>query len=200
MIFDAQGLPRDNGATDWLDSSRLAGLMVTLGYPRAINVWAYIDEYGMLIRYPGDEEPFNFSRDQMVCLIAGMWTKRFQSTNEYVLNTLDHQFWFAPNGDFNSPSVRNHVALCACDDRPGALKTSKLGYSWFKWDILWNAYMDPLSEPNQLICMLWVAGPEYIRMWKRHNTQWREAILVYWGGWRGELEFAGWMIQVLEAV
>lgn len=199
MIFDRLGLPRDNGATDMLDSARLAGIMEVVQYPKSVNIWAYVDELGRFTRHPDYKNTKDFSRDQLVPLVAGMYAKRFQVTGNYVINTVDHDWWFAPNDDFLSPSVRNHIALCACDGRAGSLQVSRLGYFWLKLDILWNAYISPLDEPNQLICMIVRAGPEYVRMWLKHNKSWREAITTYWTGWRGENELAVRIIDFLNA-
>jgi hypothetical protein len=102
------------------------------------------------------------------------------------------------NGDLLSPSQRNHLRLCI------GHQGSWFGRLWLKLDILWSAYVQPRAEPNQLLCMLMVAGPSYVRMWKRHHRKWREAIRAYWcsgpGAWRGEPELAEFLIRKLEGI
>lgn len=204
MIFDYLGLPRDVGATDFKDSARLAGIMEIVQYPKTFNIWQYVDINGQLCRHPMYHEPKDFSRDQLLPLAAGLYSKRFQVVDKpYVLNTVDHKWWLAPNGDFMSPSHRNHIALCACDEREGAMEPNRFGYLWLRLDILWNAYVQPLSEPNQLIAMMIMAGPQYVRLWKKHNKKWDLAIRQYWsegaGAWREERDLAAWMIDFIES-
>lgn len=194
MIFDDLGLPKDTGATDWLDSSRLAGLMVVFDWPQKINLRHYLHTpSNKPTRHISDTNTKNFSRDQLVPLAAGL------AQQPPLLDTADiPKGWRAANGDLLSPSQRNHLRLC----KGG--RGSKFGFFWLKIDILWSAYVQPMAEPNQLICMLMVAGPKYVKMWKHHNKKWKNAIRGYWsegsGAWRNEPELAIWIIEKLEAV
>ena len=193
MIFDELGLPKDSGATDFNDSARLAGIMVLFDHPlsQCINLQYYVD--GLLnsnsidgtfkyVRHP-KENTYDFSRDQAVCLMSG-----FYNTGEHWL--ADKRY--ITGKDFLSPSVKGHITRCQSGEGTWFQNI------WLKLDILYNAYFDPMSEPNQLICMLEVAGPEYVKMWTKHNKKWREAIREYWSGWRGESELAEFLIKELE--
>lgn len=190
MIFDGLGLPRDNGATDYKDSARLAGLLTVMGWPQNVYLIRYVNDDGNFIRHPSDSDPSDFSRDQMIPLVAGLKTKgllgvvRPHSGKEV-----------AQNGDPLSPSQRNHIRMCA------GLNPSWIGLQWLKLDILYSAYVDPMAEPNQLICMLMIAGPEYVRMWTSKNNRWRDAINAYWrDSFRKEPELAEFLIKKLEAI
>lgn len=186
MILDRMGLPRDNGSTDWQDSARLAGIMTLFQYPtnRDLCLTDYLNDAGKYIRHP-KEYKYDFSRDQAICLMAGLWIDGLP----YLVDAK------AITGkDFLSPSVRGHIRRC--QDR----EATKFQDYWLKLDIYYNAFFDPLSEPNQLICMLMVAGPEYVKLWTKLNTKWRKAITDYWCGWRGESNLAAHMINRIERI
>lgn len=186
MIFDEMGLPRDNGSTDWQDSARLAGIMVLFQYPtnKDLDLSEYVDDTGKYIRHP-KEYKYNFSRDQAVCLMAGLWIDG--ATYLVDKNAITGK-------DFLSPSVMGHIRRCQNK------KANWFQNLWLKLDIYYNAYVDPLSEPNQLLCMLMVAGPEYVKLWTKLNTKWQQAITYYWSGWRGESGLAVHMINKIEGI
>jgi hypothetical protein len=58
-----------------------------------------------------------------------------------------------------------------------------------------------MSEPNQLLSMIYVAHLQgeksYLKFWLKHNKQWREAIREYWDGWREEKELSKLIIDTL---
>lgn len=186
MIFDDQGLPKDNGADDYKDSARLAGLMALFDHSQAPQC----DEYLVSNESFGDEKtyapygprrhpmysPKDFSRDQMVPLAAGLW----KQTSPLRI-PIDYR---PTNGDWLSPSQKDHLRRCS------GLKDTWLGRMWLHLDIYWSAYVDPMAEPNQILSMLVVAGPEWVKKWCKHNWRREEAIFMYWGKWRRESEFA----------
>lgn len=186
MIFDDLGLPRDNGSTDWQDSARLAGIIALFQYPTNSDLYLtdYINKDGKYIRHP-KEYKYNFSRDQSVPLMAGLWINGLSYLVDKNCIT---------GKDILSPSVRGHIRRC--QDK----KANWFQNLWLKLDIYYNAFFDPLSEPNQLLCMLMVAGPEYVKLWTKLNTKWKQAITDYWCGWRGESGLAVHMINRIERI
>lgn len=186
MIFDEMGLPKDSGATDFNDSARIAGIIALFQYPTDRYLWLteYINDAGKYIRHP-KEYKYNFSRDQAVCLMAGLWFNGLSYLVDKKAIT---------GKDILSPSVMGHIRRCQ------GKKANWFQNLWLKLDIYYNAYIDPLSEPNQLICMLMVAGPEYVKLWTKLNTKWRQAITDYWCGWRGESNLAAHMINRIERI
>lgn len=185
MIFDDMGLPRDNGSTDWQDSARLAGVLALFQYPveKEIDLTLYITE-DKYVRHP-KEYRYDFSRDQAVCLMAGLWIDGLP----YLVDRNS-----ITGKDFLSPSVRGHIRRCQNRE------ANWFQNLWLKLDIYWNAFCDPLSEPNQLICMLVVAGPKYVKLWTKLNPMWRVAITTYWCGWRDEPDLAMHMIKRIEGM
>lgn len=189
MIYDEYGLPRDNGADDFQDSARLAGLATIFNYENKIELAYYTIKflnYTKYFRHP-KEFKYTFSRDQMICLFAGF---KFQDR----MNLVDPNYR-PENHDFLSPSDKNHIKICA------GLKPSRFGFFWLYLEIFFHAFVKPLSESNQLISKLMVIDDKkYLKLWMKLNKDWRHSILFYWCGWRGEKELAEKMIKTLESV
>ena len=185
MIFIGK-YPRDNGSpgnevNDLMDSARLAGMMALCDWPD-FKMPSYF-ENGEPVRYPGTD-PATMSRDQILCLYAGYAKQGIRV--EY----LKH----CPNGDFLSYSHKDHLRRCA------GLPDTWLGRLWLKADILFHAKVTPLEEPNQLIAMMIIAGPEYVKMWCKWNVRWRSSITEYWAKWRNELDLALRLIETIEKI
>lgn len=188
MIFDALGLPREYGASDLQDSARLAGIMTVFGHPEKVNCARYVipdekREY-KYVRHP-NEVKYDFSRDQAICLMAGLFTSGYQHlvNRKYV----DGKDWF-------SPSHNGHVRTCR------GLKPRWYQKLWLWFDVLWSCYISPKDEANQLLCMLMVTDKKYLRFWLEHNPYWVSAIYTYWNGWRGESILAGRIVKKLKEV
>lgn len=189
MIFDELGLPSDTGATDLQDSARLAGIMTVFGWPQKINLTMYYNyAKGLYVRHP-KEYIYDFSRDQALCLIAGLFKSNLKSlVSRYYIN----------GKDFLSPSHNGHVRICQ------GLKPHWYQKLWLWLDVLYSCFYQPMGEPNQILCMLMVhPDPRFLKFWLKYNKHWRDAIREYWceraGVWRGERELAEHMIKVLES-
>lgn len=190
MIFDELGLPKEMGASDLQDSARLAGIISTFNYRHdALPLEKYIYGYGerrKYVRHPS-EIRYDFSRDQAICLFAGYY---FNFQSDLVdLKLVDGK-------DIWSPAARGHVRRCKKQ------KANWFQDAWFWFDIWRAAHFQKLKEPNQLMCMLRVAGEKHVSYWVNTNKQWRQAILNYWcegaGAWRGERDLAMHMIKDFE--
>ncbi len=189
MIFDHLGLPKDNGASDLQDSARLAGLLAVFEYPgfNSSKMTFYLhslDTYRslMYVRHP-EEHIYDFSRDQYICLAAGLSLRYPDLVDETLITGRD---WL-------SPSVNGHTRRCQ----------GRSGYwfqnLWLKMDILFHAKFTPLSEPNQVMVMAYKAEPKYLKLWTDYNKQWRESIRLYWCNWRNEPELSEHIIKKIEA-
>lgn len=191
------GFPVDEGATDTADSARLAGIMATFRHPEAVdcdyyvdvgdvNEWQYWRHPVMHNKNEHDEE-LAFSRDQAVCLFAGLYSQGFKM---YV----DPNYQ-PPNGDVISPSVRDHFRICS-----GGQPTF-LGQLWLMFDILWMCAIDKDldTENNQLLCMLMVhPDKRYLKLYLKHDKNWKFRIVNYWSRWREEYELAGLIFKELK--
>jgi hypothetical protein len=182
MIFDSLGLPKDIGATDFQDSARLAGIMTVFEWPQKVNIFQYIGYFNYL-RHPR-ENRYDMSRDQAVCLVAGIYKQggMYEVRRDLI------------NGkDILSPSVLGHIRRCQ------GRKATWLQDQWLKLDIMWAAYVKPEDEINQLLCMIMIAGPSWVQLFKKHHKNWKANLRAYWCGWRGEPELCEWIIGKVEA-
>jgi len=198
MIF-IEGFPKDTGADDFMDSSRLVGMMAIVDHPQTPDLSKYLIGLSELIRCPitiGPNDmsnvPANFSRDQLLPLIAGMKHQGRDLDCVMIYEAHKGRGWRCQNGDWLSPSHRLHLKLCA------NLKASWWEYLWLRGDILFNAYWMPLEEQNQIISMCTIAGKKYLQMWTYHNFDWRKAVLNYWGTWRKEQDLATNIVHEVE--
>lgn len=181
------GCPCDTGSTDGQDSARLAGLMKLFNHSHAdkFDLTMYCG-FGDYFRHPIEGNKYPYSRDQATCYFAGLYAAHDM---QYVDAT------FKPQNDFISPSVRGHFKRCA--GRPDTW----LERTWLYLDVIYSAFVAPLDEPNQLICMLMIADVKYLKLWCRLNKSWEWSILLYWcegdGVWRQEPELAELMIKII---
>lgn len=188
MIFDEMGYPRDTGATDFQDSARLAGMMALVNDPRTPQLFRYVREgwTGLVyLRHPLEKNIYKYSRDQLMCFVAGLHAMKLKA-------------WVDPNyrpenGDILTPSQRDHLLRCY------GKKPTILGRIWFHFDIIWSALGDPLAESNQLISMMLVAGPYWVRLWTSLNDEWEKSITDYWCNWRNEPELAEALIKEIKS-
>jgi len=193
------GYPCDSGSTDGQDSARLIGIMALFGHDFSLNMMMkYIELYGrkrIPLRHPIEKNVYKYSRDQLIPFVAGLNHLHKNPSHSASLNIL---IYYKPeNGDWLSPSHKNHLFICA------GLKPSFVGNLWLSLDVLWSCFIDPLAEPNQLICLMKVhPSKEYLKFWCKWNKKWAKSIRNYWseneGAWRGEPELAELMITTIE--
>jgi hypothetical protein len=219
MIFNEYGLPKDTGASDYMDSARLVGLLALIEYPQRLHVelLQLYNNKGVCYRYPcvdpnwaASNNPNNVTRDQIVLLAAGFnkeglilecndilnralnsgrIIKRAQNTEADIVGSTKP--WY--NGaDILTPSVMNHLRISA------KLPPRLLGKLWLLMDLTFHALFTPMREPNQILAMAMVAGPKYLNYFKRINKKLDASIRDYWSGWRGEPELAEYLITYLK--
>lgn len=188
MKWDELGLPSDNGSTDLQDSARLAGIMVLFDWPQYIDLTHYVvvrNNGYYYVRHP-NEYKYAMSRDNSVCLMAGLYKQGHEMLN--MMAKIDGK-------DILSPSVKGHRRRCM------AQQASWFQDLWLKLDIYWSAYIKPKAELNQLLCMLMVAGPEWVRLFKKHHKSWEDNLLEYWAySFRQEPELAEHIIKKLREI
>lgn len=188
MKYDERGFYVIEGASDMEDCSMFNGLIALFEY-RNVNLSNFItkDYKRVYQRCPGSK--YDFSRDQVVCLWAGLWKQ---------------QLYFAVDKkkitgkDLFSPANNGHYNWCR------GLTNNWFNKLWLKAEILFHAKFKPIAEPNQLIAMMMVAGPEYLKLWTKHNKFWAHSIAKYWflddGAWRNEQAFGEHMINTIERI
>lgn len=205
MIIDEVGLPRDMGASDKQDSVRLAGLCVGFGF-KNFDLTQYVAVEGQAVPLRDDptqsmvfkkttyvrhprEYKFDLSRDQFICLMFGLWKMGRADLIDLA---------FINGKDLFSPAVKGIIAKAKGQEMTWLQK------KWLKADMIWNANITPLEEPCQLFSMLMIAGNDYVKEYCKMNPRWELAFLRYFayddGAWRGEKEFADFMIVTIRGI
>lgn len=180
MILENEFVKID-GASDLEDSSMAAGMCVVFEYPIAVNLMNYFDENLMYRRCLNSK--YLFSRDQAVCLVAGL-------SKQGLTHLVDSN---KINGkDILSPSVIGHIVRCK------NLSSNWFQNLWFWGDLWFSAKIKPLEELNQLFCMLMLADEKYIKWYVKANPLWEKAMRDYWYGWRNEPEFVEHVIKKIK--
>jgi hypothetical protein len=201
------GFVKIKGASDLEDSSMAAAMCVVFDYPIEVSLSKYLKQpyyewYSMYQRC--DNSKYLFSRDQTLCLVAGLYLK---GMSDFVgLERVDGH-------DVFSPANKGHVKRCQ------GLKASWFQDLWFWADLAFSAYVKPLEELNQLFCMMMIADVKFMKWYCKANPRWREALRQYWyegymvkkiredgsgfiwikeGNWRDEKEFCEHMICKIE--
>ena len=178
------GFVKITGASDLEDSSMAAGICATFNYPIAMDLFRYFNKNDNYNYQRCDNSKYLFSRDQAICLTAGLKTQGF-----------DAKFIGADriNGkDILSPSDKGHIKRCQ------GLKASWFEDAWFWAELAFSAKVKPLDELNQLLCKMMIADPKFIKWYCRNNPQWEQSLKNYWcendGAWRNEPELCAQMI------
>lgn len=211
MIFDSYGLPKDNGATDYMDSARLAAIMCMVQHPLTPNLLMYLIG-NQAVRHPIEvpaNNPLNCTRDQIMCLAVGLHYQGHIDACKALYEAAKERKWYAQNSEYDYPgttkkfpngrdylSFSNRMILKLCAYNKGSM----LGYMWLTLDIMFNAIFTATREPNQLIAQLLIAGPKWVKLYKLVTPKWRQAITDYWGGWRAESDLAEMLIKKLESI
>lgn len=220
MIFNSNGFPKPNGATDYMDSAHIAGLMAFVGHEKmnldTLQKYAGLRGRDFLaVRCPQDysglcpANPYNFTRDQLICLVAGYHAYCRDLKCSMLLDEVKERGHRAQNTEKDIPGSTKKFP-----DGPDILDPSHIGYmkicagleaNWF--ERLWmlarikiSSKFFPLKEPNNIIVMSIVYG--YADILKKSNPHIFQAIKNYWceneGAWRGEPELAEMLIKKLE--
>lgn len=214
MILDNYGLPRDRGATDSMDSARLAGMMALVGHRDTPDLRRYVVN-GLGVRHPEfypANNPWNFTRDQLLPLASGLCTQlHIYAGSRDLYFAVKNRNWRCQNIEKDFPGSRkkfpdgadfllpHHIYfLSICGGINPGIILSLVGQIFMFIDILFNAVFFSKRESNQLIAMILILGPFWVRLYKKLTPNWRLAIENYWSGWRGEKELAKMIIDKLE--
>lgn len=199
--------PLDGG-----DSASRVGIMALCGSEQDRKIISLYEQVGLCMRHP-TQEPWdntgNFTRDQLVCLAAGMAKSSYHNASVRIYKSHKERGWRAqnvdkdypgtrktwPDGpDWLAPDVRLHLRLCAGQDS----RYYFIGYLFLFVSLVYNTLIKPDAESNQFICQLVIAGPKWVKRYKRMHPNWRKPIVEYWSGWRDNGEIAGEIIKLLE--
>jgi len=208
MIIDSYGFPKDNGASDWGDSPRLAAMMALVQHKDQIDLSMYVKQ-GVVYRHPFEEctnNPRNVTRDQLLPLCVGLAAQgKRHVVEEIIKNSLKFGI-FLPNSehwcqgsvkaipdfrDILSPSAILAIRLSSLT------KPSKLlllfGNLWIILDIIFASFCKK-CETNQLIASIFAINNNLFKFFQFINHNYVYQIENYWCFWRDEKDLANKLI------
>ena len=215
----ADKYPRDNGATTWGDSARLAGLMALVDYPGTPPLEDYVvyhngEWLGVRVPVedptsPGANNPYNFTRDQTLPLMAGLHKqgkidaakklyealkrRNFRGQNVEVWDWGSKKTGLFSGPDIYSPSARLAVTMAAGVKPSLLLKV--FGLAFLALDVLWASMMKDDFEINQTMAAAYSIGKLH---WIKRIKNYEAKIRNYWCGWRNEPELAEKLIELIK--
>lgn len=201
--------PKPRGATDYMDSAHLIGVMIFVGQDVSIDILRnYHIGGGFLVRCPvnygSSLQPlntYNFTRDQLISLLSAFYIKNQYEIIHKVIRNIGWRMW---NTDKDAVGTKKKFP-----DGPDILDPSHHGYLrilinkkplffqkwWMIADIIFTSLFFPMKEPNNLIIMSHYYG--YTELLKRMNPKLKDAICKYWSGWRDEKQLADMICRSL---
>jgi len=191
------------------DSSRTTGLMSLFGSTidqQIVHLFEVPNKSGLLTRHPSHYSNNCFTRDQAICLLAGIWKSGNYQLARRVFWSHAKRGFFCQNymeqfanaktrvrenkGFFGrdplSPSHIGYLIICA---RLWFLYPFLLiAFPWFLIDLWYFTRIAPRQEQNQIVCMAKVYG--CLKLWAKWHPNWEGSFLSYFGGWRDQIEIA----------
>lgn len=211
MIYrDKFGYPVDETG-DGGDSAVRAGILGLFSDDPITTICNYEAKPGLLVRHPTQypwQNPWNFSRDQMMCLVSALppkvvrrvlWAtlRRFCCAQNYERDhpgTTKYPWPHRVDGkwrafDFADPLLPQHIGhLIVCARVYWLYPFLIVSWPLLYLSCLWNS-TNVKTEQNQLICMVKKAGPWWVKVYKRHNVVWKLQTRYYWAS-RGEEQYS----------
>lgn len=177
------------------DSSRSTGMLALFGSKEdKIALSFHITAKGF-VRHPRQEkwkDPKDFSRDQLLCLAAGLHASK---KSDEVKKHFYRQYWkgICDNGDLLGPEFYFHVILCG-----------RIYWLYFMWPlgilaqvihIVYTTQIAPRQEQNQTIAMAKVSG--LLWLWAWLHPDWKASLDDYWSKYpfRDQKEIADIIIK-----
>lgn len=193
------------------DSASRVGIMALCGSEVDKVVVTLYEQVGLGMRHP-TQEPWNntgnFTRDQLTCLAAGLSAANQVTACRRLYDSHRERGWRCqnvdkdypgtrkkwPDGpDWLAPDLRLHLRLCASIPS----KNYFIGWAFLAASLVYNTKIKPEAEQNQFICQLVIAGPEWVKRYKRMHPNWRKNVNEYWDGWRDQGEIGDAIVRLL---
>lgn len=193
------------------DSANRTGLMALCESQPDMDVIHMFEQVGLGMRHP-TQEPWNntgnFTRDQLTCLVAGLARSGRDAACKRLLKSHQERGWRCqnvdkdvpgsrkkwPDGpDWLAPDLRLHLRLCAGVDS----RYYFVGWATLAASLVYNTKIKPEGEQLQFICQVVIAGPEWVKRYKRMHSNYKKAVTDYFCGWRDQPEIAEALINLL---
>lgn len=172
--------PYDPTYGDGGDSSRSTGIMATFGSDfDKLKINRHYVGNGLLVRHPKQHEwdrPNNFSRDQLIPILSGLAACKDDYTIKKIFLAHLKRGFFCQNYDLTNPAVIGQMILGA---KLWYLYPFLIvSYLWHFIEILFNAYVKPDNEQNQIMCQCMQF--KTVKIYKHFFTYWEDAVHEYW--------------------
>jgi len=202
MFLDKNLYPVDE-TLDGGDSARAIGIIKLFNVPVQVgNPADYELGNGELVRHPTQspwENPGNFSRDQLMCLVPALPP----TIARRVLKATIFRFFFAQNFerdahgtvkypwphmvqgqlrwfDFADPLFPVHISHLVTCAKADALKFVHIfGWPMLALQCIFNSTAIDV-EQNQLQCIVKTAGNWAVKLYKKYNPAWVAQTRYYW--------------------
>lgn len=145
ITFDALGCILDNSSRDGGDSARANGVMALFDKENTWSLGMFVTPEGFGVRHPTMapwNNPGNFTRDQVICLVAGMYGQDMDYLAYRVYLTHKKRFFFAQNIDRDYPVISRKY--------PWPHHYQELIGDKQVEDFSWFDYRDPIWSPDDI--------------------------------------------------
>lgn len=194
------------------DSARAAGLMAMCGSKTDLMLLNLFIQEGRGVRHPYQNfhnNPNNFTRDQLLCLLAGINSKN----SFYIKVVTKDLFWQHAKRLFFCQNTHNQEGI----EKPWyngrdplgphhvGMFIKAAGLWWLYWflpvawafmllDMIITRVVSPTRETNQMIAMCAVFGTFWLILLNK-MFDWELNTKEYWSGWRDQKEIGEEIIK-----
>lgn len=219
---DAENIVIQHSRDDWSyadggDSAMRTGILAWAGsHQDELNLGKFEIKPGLFVRHPTQapwNNPNNFTRDQLVCYVAGCFAAGYSGICERAFITAVHRRLRAQNTEADVPGSTKHfpdgadllmpdimyfLGICAGLPKFVLAGLAIFGYPMLVLNILWSTLVKPYGEQNQLICICSIVGVRTLKFYRWLHPNYQKALVQYWGGWRDQMEIADKVINKIE--
>jgi hypothetical protein len=203
------------------------GILNLFKYSEDTSIF-YYEKDGVCVRHPTDapwNNPKNFSRDQLIPLVAGFYGRDLTEKAKRVFWAHAKRFFFCQNSERDVPGSTKYPWPHSFVNDKGQEETRKfdfrdflmpdgvfhlikcariyplylfglIGLPWLALSIYGHSKSSH-KEHNQILCQCKVAGKWALRLFVKLVPNWKEDLREYYGS-RNEMEYADIIIQDVE--
>lgn len=215
------------------DSANRAGLhaLCTPSNAMTAKLRGYEVQPGILTRHPLQypwDNPWNFTRDQLLPFVAGCWKQRHWGIARRVFWAHAKRLFFCQNFERDAPGTTKYPWPHEVQpnkwgkyeersfDFADILMPNDIGHLILcgrMWYLYWllpvthcfllfavvgHCLWHKSDDETQIIAECIVAGAPFVRLYKRLKPTWRESLQRYWCGWREEQTLCSMIIWEVE--
>lgn len=192
------------------DSSRTTGMLALCGSgidQMCLPLFEVPKNSGLLTRHPDYYDTQCFTRDQLLCFMAGVWRAQMRPLAKRIFWTHAKRLFFCQNqleqftrkdkGWFGrDPLGPQHIGmLILCARIYWLYPFLLIAFPVMLLDIIWATKVRPDMEQNQIIAMCFVY--DLIWLYTFLHPTWAQEVRKYWSNWRQMPEVADLLIKTI---